>query len=64
MKPMTPDQRKAVSRLMANRRRHLTHIARSFPKYREGMSTREYVNSYASANGKNVLNLLPFQVPA
>lgn len=62
MKPMTPDQRKAVSRLMANRRRQLTHVARSFPKYREGMSTFEYVCKYMEANKYNGISLLPLQV--
>jgi len=62
MKPMTPEQRKAVSRLMTNRRRQLTHIARSFPKYREGMSTFEYACAYMKANNHNGVNLLPLQV--
>lgn len=62
MKTMTPDQRKAVSRLMANRRRQLNHISRSFPKYHEGMSTFEYVCQYMNANIHNGVNLLPLQV--
>jgi hypothetical protein len=47
---------------MTSRRRHLTHIRRSFPKYREGMSTFEYVCQYMTVNNHNGVNLLPLQV--
>ena len=57
---MKNSQKTAISRFMAARKRYLQSVPRSFPKYVEGMSTADYINAYSMANGKSIVNLLPF----
>ena len=57
---MKNSQKSAISRFMAARKRYLQSVPRSFPKYTEGMSTADYINAYSMANGKSIVNLLPF----
>ena len=57
---MKNTQKAAIARFMAARKRYLQSVPRSFPKYRDGMSTDEYINDYSSVNSKATVNLLPF----
>jgi hypothetical protein len=52
---------KEIKAFMAKRRRELATVKRSFPKYRPGMSTADYINAYAQANGP-ATRVLPFDV--
>ena len=57
---MKNTQKASIARFMAARKRYLQSAPRSFPKYREGMTTWEYVNEYSRVNSKATVNLLPF----
>ena len=54
------NKNQSIARFMAARKRQLQAVPRSFPKYREGMTTAEYINAYAQVNPKYTVNLLPF----
>jgi len=53
-------QKQSIARFMAARKRQLQAVPRSFPKYREGMTTAEYINAFSQVNPKHTVNLLPF----
>lgn len=52
---------KEIKSYMAKRRRELATVKRSFPKYKPGMSTAQYINAYKQANGP-ANSVLPFDV--
>lgn len=64
----TSPQQKAISAFMSARKRHLTGIHRSFPKYWPGMSTAEYVDKYRHLNvgnfDKQTAEVLPIDLSA
>lgn len=47
---MKTDQEKAISKFMASRKRALSTVRRSFPKFQEGMSTYDYVLAFQDLN--------------
>lgn len=57
---LSKEEIKAINRFMANRKKQLSHVPRSFPKYKDGMTTGEYINAFSMANSKSTVNLLPF----
>ena len=40
----------SIARMMAARRRHLQTVSRTYPNYRPGMSTAEYVIRFGELN--------------
>ena len=57
---MKTSQQTAINKYMQARKRELTTVKRSYPKYKEGMSTWEYINQFSSVNSKATVNLLIF----
>lgn len=57
---MKTSQQTAINKYMQARKRELTTVKRSYPKYKEGMTTGEYINQFSSVNSKATVNLLPF----
>lgn len=55
-------QQTAINKYMQARKRYLTSVKRSYPKYRDGMTTWEYINQFSQANDKATVNLLPFAI--
>lgn len=51
MKTNTPEQTKAIKQFMANRKRQLNTVRRSYPKFVEGMSTARYIVLFYEQNG-------------
>lgn len=51
MQQVTP---RKISAFMAGRKRSMQHISRTFPAYRPGMSTAEYVLRFAELNKSSV----------
>lgn len=46
MRTNTPEQKEAIRKLMANRRRELAYQSTSFPKFKPGMTTSEYLQLF------------------
>lgn len=43
-------QQKQIDKFMSNRKRELNTVKRAFPKFKEGMSTRDYVREFQRLN--------------
>lgn len=59
---MKSSQQSAINKYMQARKRYLNSVKRSYPKYRDGMTTWEYINQFSQVNDKAAVNLLPFTI--